>query len=68
VCSTTLTAAAELVSGPFREKMDRGELRGYLNAGLTVFVVTCVGVLLLWAAARWGAVWSGFRGTKPQAT
>ncbi|HXD86034.1 MAG TPA: carbon starvation protein A [Urbifossiella sp.] len=67
VCSTTVTAAAELVAGPFRKMMEEGKLTGYLNAGLTVFVVTCVGVLLLWAAARWVAVLGGFRGTKSQA-
>jgi carbon starvation protein len=72
VTTTTLTAAARLVWGPFAGMIERGGkliaegsaeagrklvLTGYLNGGLTVFVVACVCVLVLWAAARWVAVW-----------
>ena len=57
VCSTTLTAAAKMVTGPFAASVERGETSGYLNMGLTIFVVTSVCVLLLWSAARWVAVW-----------
>jgi carbon starvation protein len=59
VCSTTLTAAVKMVTGPFAASMKRNELSGYLNAGLTVFVVMSVSVLLLWATARWIAVLFG---------
>jgi carbon starvation protein len=68
VCSTTLTAAAKMVTGPFAASIERGETSGYLNAGLTVFVVTAVSLLLLWSAARWVAVLGGFvppRGNGP---
>ena len=47
-----LTAAAEL-GATFDEPL-------YLNAGLTVFVVMSVCVLLLWSIARWVAVLGGF--------
>ncbi|MFO0803529.1 MAG: carbon starvation CstA family protein [Gemmataceae bacterium] len=53
VCSTTLTAALKMVTGPFAASVERGETSGYLNMGLTVFVVVSVCVLLLWSAAKW---------------
>ncbi|MBN9518564.1 carbon starvation protein A [bacterium] len=69
VASTTLTAAAKMVNGRFAAMIADGEkmaaveataaagrkmmVTGYLNSGLTVFVVACVSVLVLWAAARW---------------
>jgi carbon starvation protein len=53
VSSTTMSAAAILVTGPFAAAVNRGELSGYLNMGLTIFVVASVGVLLCWSAARW---------------
>jgi carbon starvation protein len=53
VCSTTLTAAFKMITGPFAASIERGETSGYLNMGLTVFVVTSVCVLLLWSAAKW---------------
>ena len=78
VTTTTLTAAATMVNGRFaqlitdgRAKIDAGAadagrkmlLTGYLNTAMTLFVVTCVCVLLLWAVARWVAVWRGLRVT-----
>jgi carbon starvation protein len=58
VTSTTLTAAWKMVNGPFWTMIQQGQLfKGYLNAGMTVFVVSCVCVLVLWSAARWVAVW-----------
>ncbi|MDB5308131.1 MAG: cstA [Gemmataceae bacterium] len=75
VTSTTLTAAAKMVTGRFAQmiadgqaKIDAGAveagrkllLTGYLNTGMTVFVVSCVCVLLLWAVARWVVVLGGF--------
>ncbi|MBY0458769.1 MAG: carbon starvation protein A, partial [Gemmataceae bacterium] len=72
VVSTTLTAGYNLVTGRFaqliadgRAKVEAGDaaagqkliLTGYLNSGLTLFVITCVVTLLFWAAARWLSVW-----------
>ena len=37
-------------------------LTGYLNAALTLFVIVCVMTVVLWAVARWTAVWFGKRG------
>jgi hypothetical protein len=34
-------------------------MTGYLNSGLTIFVIACVCTVLLWAAARWMTVWLG---------
>jgi hypothetical protein len=71
VASTTLTAAAKMITGRFAGMIADGEkmiadgsvdagrklmVTGYLNSGLTLFVVASVCVLLLWAAARWVAV------------
>jgi carbon starvation protein len=72
VSSTTLTAAVKMVTGRFAGMIADGEkmmaveataaagrklmVTGYLNSGLTVFVVACVCVLVLWAAARWVVV------------
>jgi carbon starvation protein len=72
VASTTLTAATKMVTGRFAGMIADGEkmatveataaagrkllVTGYLNSGLTVFVVACVCVLVLWAAARWVVV------------
>ncbi len=72
VMSTTLTAATEMVAGPFSRMITDGRgmlaqgatsegnkllITGYLNASMTVFVVACVLVLVLWSAARCLAVW-----------
>jgi carbon starvation protein len=53
VCSTTFTAAAKVVM----IESGKGTTVGKLNAGLTIFVVTCVVALLFWSAARWLTVW-----------
>jgi carbon starvation protein len=55
VTTTTMTAGY-LMAQQF-VRMD--SLRGYLNLGLTVFVVTSVALLLLLAVSRWIAVGSG---------
>ena len=75
VCSTTLTAGVQLVTGRFSEMIDNGRakvaegataagekmiLTGYLNSILTIFVITCVCTLLFWSAARWLTVWFGW--------
>ncbi len=56
VCSTTLTAGVKVVL----IESGKDTTVGYLNAGLTVFVITCVGTLLFWSAARWLTVWLGW--------
>ena len=64
---TTLTAGSQLVLVRFPELVDRGRalladgnpagrrlvVSGYLNLGLTVFVLLSVLAVLLTAAARW---------------
>jgi carbon starvation protein len=74
VTTTTLTAAYKMVTGRFAQMISDGEgmmaagsieagrkllITGYLNSAMTIFVVSCVCVLLLWAAARWLTVWMG---------
>jgi carbon starvation protein len=56
VISTTMTAAAQLVTVRFPAMIEAGgslALSGYLNIFFTVFVVACVLTLLLLAVARW---------------
>jgi carbon starvation protein len=80
VVSTTMTAAAQLLTGRFsqlihdgREKIAAGDaaggqkllVTGYLNSGLTIFVVACVCTLLLWSVARWLSVWLARGAAKP---
>lgn len=60
VTATTLTAAAEMIGRQFPAMIQAGKVwTGRLNIALTVFVVTCVGLLLLMAVARWVAVLGG---------
>jgi carbon starvation protein len=69
VTSTTLTAASTMVTVRFPAMIREGKtLAGSLNMGLTIFVVTCVCVLVLWAVARWLAVWLGKRTPTPEKT
>jgi carbon starvation protein len=59
VTSTTLSAGVLMVR-QFFAMMSQGQvLKGLLNAGLTVFVIVCVGMLLMMAASRWIAVMAG---------
>ena len=44
-----------------------GPLKGYLNVGLMVFVMACVGALLVLAAGRWVAVARGLVPVRPEA-
>jgi carbon starvation protein len=62
VTSTTLTAGVQVMEIESGKKTTVG----YLNASLTLFVITCVVTLLFWSAARWLAVWFGW-GTGPKA-
>jgi carbon starvation protein len=60
VVSTTMTAAAQMVCVQFPWMISQGRvLTGWLNIGLTLFVVVTVMTLLLMAAARWIAVLGG---------
>jgi carbon starvation protein len=61
ITATTMTAGAQMLT-QFVQLAQAGKwsaLKGLLNIGLTVFVLACVVVLLLFAAARWIGVWSG---------
>jgi len=68
VITTTLTAAQQMVTGRFSGMIDKGRkliedgsvevgrqtvFTGYLNIGMTVFVVSCVITLVFWAVAKW---------------
>ena len=73
VCSTTLTAGTNLITVQFPNMILKGQaLRdtgdpagvrlittGYLSIGLTLFVITAVGTLVIWAIARWTSVLLG---------
>ena len=61
VCSTTLTAGVIVV----RTEAGKDTTIGYLNASLTIFVITCVCTLLFWSAARWLTVWFGWGAPPP---
>ena len=62
VSSTTLTAGVQVVG----IESAKETTVGYLTAGLTIFVITCVVTLLFWSAARWLTVWFGW-GKAPSA-
>ncbi len=54
VCTTTMTAANQMVLYSFPRMIEQGSvLRGWLNIGLTLFVVACVMTLLLMAVSHW---------------
>src|SRR5205814_7770753 len=60
VTATTLTAASQMVGSRFPAMIAEGRVwTGRLNIALTVFVVVCVGTLLLMAVSRWVAVLGG---------
>ena len=59
ITATTMTAGSQMIQ-QFLSLMGQGEvLKGVLNLSLTVFVMVCVGLLLLQAASRWIAVAAG---------
>ena len=65
VVSTTMTAGTLLVTQRFPDMIRSGkETAGYLNMGLTLFVMTTVGAVVLWAATRWVAVLGGMVPTR----
>lgn len=60
VLTTTTTAGYSEITGKFWGMIKAGSVvRGYLNIGLTFFVMTCVGIILVIAVKRWLAVLSG---------
>jgi carbon starvation protein len=60
VSATTLTAGAEMVGRRFPAMISQGQvLKGSLNLALTIFVMLCVGALLLMAVSRWFLVARG---------
>ena len=60
VVSTTMTAGTILVSDTFPKMIQSGnETAGYLNIGLTLFVMTSVLAVVLWSVVRWVAVLGG---------
>jgi carbon starvation protein len=62
VTLTTMTAGAQLVGIQFPQMIRDGYLaRGYLNIGLTLFVIISVGLLLLIAVSRWLVVLAGLK-------
>jgi carbon starvation protein len=67
VMSTTFSAATILVFYTFPADIRAGKtLSGYLNIGLTIFVVVSVLTLVLWSLARWAGVWLGKRPPTPE--
>ena len=60
VMTTTGTAGYSEITGKFWGMVKSGAVvRGYLNIGLTLFVMTCVAIILVTAIKRWLAVISG---------
>jgi carbon starvation protein len=67
VSATTMTAAAEMVGVQFPAMIGRGlVVTGILNIALTLFVVVCVGALLLIAVSRWVLVLRGLVPVRPE--
>jgi carbon starvation protein len=61
VIATTMTAGVQMCGGKFIELMRKKEtmLTGALSMAMTVFVITCVGALLILAVSRWVLVAKG---------
>jgi len=60
VTATTLTAGANMVGVQFPAMIAAGQVgKGVLNSALTIFVIACVGLLLVMAVSRWIAVAAG---------
>ncbi|MCS6865518.1 MAG: carbon starvation protein A, partial [Gemmataceae bacterium] len=61
------TAASAAAQKVFQDAISTGQkmiLTGYLNAALTLLVITCVVTLVLWCVARWLTVWLGWDALK----
>jgi carbon starvation protein len=60
VIATTMTAGVQMCSGKFVDLIRGGKVwTGVLNLSLTVFVMSCVAVLLILAVSRWLLVAKG---------
>ncbi|MCS6850364.1 MAG: carbon starvation protein A [Gemmataceae bacterium] len=69
VTSTTMTAGVEMVGYQFPAMIAAGQVwKGYLNIGLTLFVMASVGSLLLMAVSRWVGVVGGLLPTRVEET
>ncbi|MFO0908678.1 MAG: carbon starvation protein A [Isosphaeraceae bacterium] len=56
VATTTTTTGYYEITGKFQKMIASGQVvRGYLNIGLTLMLLTCVAVILVSAALRWAA-------------
>jgi carbon starvation protein len=64
VTATTMTAGAQMIRS-FSLLLPDNPLKWTLNIALTVFVITCVALLLLIAVARWVAVLRGIIPIQP---
>jgi carbon starvation protein len=68
VIATTMTGGTQMVVYRFREDIDNGQVvKGTLEIVLTLFVMTCVGILLLLAISRWFLVARGLVPIRPEA-
>jgi carbon starvation protein len=66
VTATTMTAGAQMIGVQFPALIESGQkVKGVLNIALALFVIVCVGLLLLMAASRWIAVLSGAIPVRP---
>ncbi|WP_420841866.1 carbon starvation protein A [Fimbriiglobus ruber] len=67
VVSTTMTAGTQLVTVRFPKMIADGRATaGYLNMGLTLFVMCTVCAVVLWCAARWVGVAAGMLATRKE--
>jgi carbon starvation protein len=65
VTATTMTAAVEMVGLRFPAMIHAGQvLKGALSMAMTIFVIACVGALLLLAVSRWILVARGQIGVR----
>jgi carbon starvation protein len=66
VTATTMTAAVQMVTIHFPAMINKGlVLKGALSMAMTIFVIACVGSLLLLALSRWLLLARGRIGVRP---
>ncbi len=69
VTATTMTAGAQMVGSQFPAMIRAGQVwPGVVNIALTIFVMTCVALLLWLAVSRWVAVLMGKVPMNPEQT
>jgi carbon starvation protein len=67
VTATTMTAGVEMVRYRFPAMIESGQkITGAMSLVMTIFVMTCVGTLVLMAASRWIAVAKGWAPVRPE--